>query len=101
VPAELIHERVNLNSSQLSIEDSKLFSGLPVLVATGSDDPDHSRSIDARTADWLDSLGADVAFRFVEDDGVTGNGHCPMAETNSRTWATMIADWIGNQSRGN
>jgi pimeloyl-ACP methyl ester carboxylesterase len=83
VPASLMLERVNLSSSQLTVEDPARFRGLPVLLATGSGDADHSRAADGATADWLSSLGAAVTYRFLEEGILGGNGHCPMAETNS------------------
>jgi pimeloyl-ACP methyl ester carboxylesterase len=98
LPAPLVLERYNLNGSQVRVERSDNFAGLPVLVVTGSADLEHARDEDGATAAWLARLGADVEYRFLADVGITGNGHMIMLEDNSREIAGSIAGWLAEKA---
>jgi pimeloyl-ACP methyl ester carboxylesterase len=104
IPARLLQERQNVHGSQLHIVDPRLFKDKPVLVVTGDHDTDHTRENDADIAAWLDSLGADVTFRFLDDPVHSGNGHLLMGEDNSDTIAALVISWLdaaGGEQRPN
>jgi pimeloyl-ACP methyl ester carboxylesterase len=97
LPPRLMAERQNIDRSQLAVTDTAPFANKPVLMVTGSDDVDHSREVDGAVADWLREIGAAVEFRFLPDEGITGNGHMLMLEDNSDEIAALIAGWLGDQ----
>jgi pimeloyl-ACP methyl ester carboxylesterase len=90
----LLYERQNVEGSQLRVADTRAFRGKPVLIVTGTEDVDHPRDYDGRTAEWLREAGARVDYWFLADRGIVGNGHMMMLEDNSDEIAGLIADWI-------
>jgi hypothetical protein len=62
LPPRLMHERLNINSSQLQIRDTDSFDAKPVLIVTGTSDRDHSRADDGKISDWLGENGAAVDY---------------------------------------
>jgi pimeloyl-ACP methyl ester carboxylesterase len=99
LPPRLMFERQNIDSSQLSVADTRPFRGKKILMVTGSEDVDHTRAIDGAIADWLRDIGAAIEFRFLADHGIAGNGHMLMLEENSDRIAGLIVDWIGKTVR--
>lgn len=94
IPPRLLQQRLNVDGSQLRVDDATPFKGKPVLVLTGTDDTDHPREFDQRTADWLAEAGAKVDYWYLSDKGLDGNGHMMMLERNSDVLARLILSWI-------
>jgi pimeloyl-ACP methyl ester carboxylesterase len=95
VPPRLLYQRQNIGGSQLRVDNSTVFTGLPVLVFTGEFDTDHPKDIDGAVVDWLKGAGAQVEFCWLPDHGIGGNGHMLMMEDNSDELADIIIDWVG------
>jgi len=96
IAPKLLYQRQNVEGSQIKVDDTASFSGKPILIVTGEHDIDHPRDEDGRTADWLRQQGAKVDYRFLADEGIGGNGHMMMLESNSDQIAGLIAEWLAN-----
>ena len=94
VRSEFYVERLNIEGSQLRIEDVAALAGRPVLVMTGTRDRGHSREVDGRVARWLAGIGACAEFDYLGDRGIVGNGHMMMLEDNSDELAELILLWL-------
>lgn len=90
----LIYQRQNVEGSQIKVNDPANFRAKPILVFTGTQDTDHPRAEDGRTADWLRAQGARVDYWFLSDLGIDGNGHMLMMEDNSDALAARVIGWI-------
>jgi pimeloyl-ACP methyl ester carboxylesterase len=99
IAPRLLYERQNIEGSQIRVRDTGAFRGKPVLIVTGTDDIDHPRDYDGRTAEWLREAGARVDYWFLGDRGIAGNGHMMMLEDNSDEIAALIAGWIARTLR--
>ena len=95
--SRLIYERANVRGSQVRVQEPSCLTGIPIFVVTGSDDLDHTRSIDGALADWLAAQGAVVEFAWLPDHGIDGNGHMLMLERNSDLIADLLLDWLARQ----
>lgn len=95
IPPRLLQQRLNIDGSQLRVENFTHYAGKPVLLVTGTDDVDHPRDLDAGVVDWLRQSGAKGEHLYLADKGITGNGHMMMLERNSRDIAQVIMAWIG------
>jgi pimeloyl-ACP methyl ester carboxylesterase len=95
--AGLVRERLNVEGTQLRVANPSRLQGLPVLVVTGTDDPDHPPSEDAAVVRWLHRTGALAEHLFLGDRGVDGNGHMMMLEDNSDDIGSMIIDWMARR----
>lgn len=95
IPPRLLQQRLNIDGSQLRVENFTHYAGKPVLLITGTDDVDHPRALDAGVVDWLRQSGANGEHLYLADKGITGNGHMMMLERNSRDVAQLIVAWIG------
>ena len=93
IPPRLLYERLNVEESQLKVQDPSRIVDQKILIVTGTEDSEHPRELDGMTADWLREQGADVEFRFLADVGVHGNGHMLMLEDNSDALAAMLVEW--------
>jgi hypothetical protein len=87
-------ERANIGGCQLKVDNFSKFSGKRALVITGTDDIDHPIGADKPITEWLNQNGARADFLFLGDQGITGNGHMMMLETNSDQLAGVIVSWI-------
>ena len=94
LPPRLLYERQNIDGSQIRVRDTGPLRGKPVLIVTGTDDIDHPRDFDGRTAQWLTVAGAKVDYWFLSDKGIAGNGHMMMLESNSDQIVALIAEWL-------
>jgi pimeloyl-ACP methyl ester carboxylesterase len=94
IAPRLLYQRQNVDGSQIKVADTASFKDKPILIVTGEHDIDHPREEDGRTAVWLTEQGAHVDYRFLVDDGIGGNGHMMMLETNADQIARLIADWL-------
>lgn len=99
IPAKLLQQRLNINGTQLKVDDFRYYRNRPVVVVTGTNDTDHPKDVDQKTVDWLKSVGAKVDYYYLGDKGVAGNGHMMMMEQNSDVIAKLIAGWIGRAPR--
>jgi len=90
----LIYERLNIDGSQVRVEDPFSFAGRPVLVLTGTNDVDHPRRVDEAIAEWLKAHGAQAEFIWLGDRGISGNGHMLMLEDNSDDIGALILEWL-------
>jgi hypothetical protein len=50
------------------------------------------------TVDFLRQAGCDAELLRLEEIGITGNGHMPMAETNSDEVAMALHHWLAQHS---
>lgn len=94
IPSRLLWQRQNVRGSQLRVGNPSGYRNKPILVITGSADTDHPRAADEAVVAWLSSLGAAVTFRFLDDEGMSGNGHLLMMEDNSDAIADEITAWL-------
>jgi hypothetical protein len=67
-------------------------SGFPIVVVTA--EASWMATDNHGTVDFLRQGGAWVEHLRLEDQGVRGNGHAMMLETNSNEVARVIGDWI-------
>lgn len=94
VPARLIYERFNIEGSQLKVSKFSSYKNKPALVIVGSNDADHTVEIDKPIVDWLNANGAKAEFVLLSDQGISGNGHMMMIESNSDQIAGVVEQWI-------
>jgi pimeloyl-ACP methyl ester carboxylesterase len=92
--SRLLYERQNTKGTQVRVQNPACFAGKTVLVLTGDADMDHPRDVDGEVADWLRAQGAEVAFTWLADHGISGNGHMLMMEANSDAIADMVLAWL-------
>jgi len=90
--ARLFNERFNVGGRGLRISDAAALKQTPILVVTGEHDPRHPRSMDEATARYL---GAD--FVWLPDEGITGNGHMLMIESNNDLIADRLLRWLAKR----
>ena len=94
IAPRLLYQRQNVDGSQIKVANTASFKDKPILIVTGEHDIDHPREEDGRTAVWLTEQGAHVDYRFLSDEGIDGNGHMMMLETNADQIAGLIAGWL-------
>ena len=94
LPPRLMHERLNVDGSQLQVRNTDGYDGKPILIVTGTEDRDHSRERDGEIADWLGTTGAAIDYWYLADYGINGNGHMLMLEDNSDEIAGLIVGWL-------
>ncbi len=68
------------------------FRGVPIVVVTA--EASWMAADNHGTVDFLAQAGASVEHLRLEDNGIHGNGHAMMLETNSDEIAGLIANWI-------
>jgi pimeloyl-ACP methyl ester carboxylesterase len=83
IPPRAILQRLGHDGGLPRVERTDAFRGLRVLYLTGTEDPAHTREIDAETVELLRSWGADADLLFLADHGIVGNGHFLFLEENS------------------
>ncbi len=83
IPPLVLLQRLGLEGGLPSVTATESFSGLPVRLVAGPEDPAHTREIEQATAALLASWGARVETVFLDDAGVRGNGHFFFLEENS------------------
>lgn len=93
IPAGLLIERQNVRGAQVHLGEADL-DGLPILVLVGTHDADHPVEFDRATAEWLRGRGGDVSFVALSDDGLDGNGHMLMQESNSDAVLGVVTGWL-------
>lgn len=93
-PPRLAYERSNIDGSQLRITNTGRFFNKPTLVVSAEHDRDHRPENDGALAAWLGEIGARSTYWYLPDQGITGNGHMMMLESNNADIAALIAGWI-------
>ena len=83
LPPLVLLQRLGLDGGLPWVESTDSFDGLPVRLVAGPEDPAHTREIELETAALLTSFGAHVETVFLDEAGVTGNGHFFFLEENS------------------
>jgi pimeloyl-ACP methyl ester carboxylesterase len=94
VGGRLLYERTNIANAQLRIEKFENFRDKRLLVITGTDDIDHSRTVDNAIVEFLLAHGAKAEFLYLGDVGVKGNSHMLMSDRNSSEVAGIIMKWL-------
>ena len=90
----LTFERLNIDNSQLRIEDLSKYKNVQILIITGTHDKDHSKEKDYAIAEFFRQNDIDCDFIFLGDIGIIGNGHMMMLEKNSDIIAFVIYDYL-------
>jgi pimeloyl-ACP methyl ester carboxylesterase len=91
IPPRVIQQRLGLGDGLPRVEDTAAFRGLPVRLLAGTEDPAHSAEIERATGELLASWGADVEVVMLGEQGIEGNGHFLMAESNSDQ---ILREWV-------
>jgi pimeloyl-ACP methyl ester carboxylesterase len=94
IPARLLIERLNIEGSQLCVENYSAFRSKPILLVVGSHDIDHPVEVDRLIVNWLNEHAADAHFLALADEGIVGNGHMMMLESNGDVIAARIFEWL-------
>jgi pimeloyl-ACP methyl ester carboxylesterase len=94
IPPRMLIERLGLEGGLPSVRATATFDGLPVRLVAGSEDPAHTRAIEAATVDLLRSWGADAELVWLSDRGVEGNGHFLFFEDNSDLLLDIVEEQI-------
>jgi pimeloyl-ACP methyl ester carboxylesterase len=84
-----MNERNNIAGSGIAVAGPEVFSGLPIVVITGDEDPRHPRETDEAIADYV---GGD--FIWLPDAGLAGHGHMQMIERGNLAIADLIERWL-------
>jgi pimeloyl-ACP methyl ester carboxylesterase len=95
----LILERQNIDGSQVCVVSPSQFSGMPIMIVTGTHDIDHPKSVDQSIVEWFSEKGAIVTFEWLQDRGIEGNGHMLMIERNNIEIADIVLDWLNSISK--
>lgn len=80
--------------------DPSQLSGLPVLVVTGTHDPDHAPADDWVIVDWLAGHGARAEHLLLGEHGAVGNGHMVVLEDNSDEVGEPLIGWLAAPRAG-
>ena len=84
IPVKVLAERLNVDGTQLTVDDPTRLASTRVVVVTGDHDPDHPRAADEEIVTFFAVAGIDARFLYLPDHGISGNGHMMMLETNNR-----------------
>lgn len=85
----ILNERFNIGGAAIRVASPEKVGERPILILTGEKDLRHPKRTDQALADFF---GAD--FMWLPDEGVHGNGHMLMIESNSDRIAELILGWI-------
>lgn len=94
IPPRLIFERLNVDGSQLRLDDPARLRRTKVVVVTGENDPDHPKDADAGIVAYLAEAGVAAEFRYLPEHGIRGNGHMMMLERNNMEVLRSITERI-------
>lgn len=83
IPPRVLLQRLGMDGGLPRVEETATFAGLRVRLVAGTEDPAHTREIDARTVELLRGWGADAELVCLADRGICGNGHFLFHERNS------------------
>lgn len=90
---QILNERFNIGGSGLYLRFPELVARRPILIVTGEHDLRHPKHVDAALADFLNAK-----FCWLPDEGIRGNGHMQMLESNSLVIAKLMFDWLNSES---
>lgn len=88
--ARLVYERLNVEGSQLHVDDPRRLEDIPITIVTGGDDIDHPEHVDRALAEWWTAQGVPTSFVWLPSLGIEGNGHMLMIESNSDQVADLL-----------
>lgn len=91
--SRLMYERLNINNSQVSINDFSKLEQVRLLIVTGSEDPVHIDT-DQQITKYLRKQEVEVDHFHLEEQGITGNGHMMMLEKNNKEVLDFIRGWL-------
>lgn len=94
MPPRLIHDRLNINGSQMKMSESFKAGDTKVNIIVGTDDADHPYELDIKIHEFLVKLGVNSEFVWLGDYGIEGNGHMMMQESNSEEIARFIVERV-------
>lgn len=94
MPPRLIHDRLNINGSQMKMSELFKAGDTKVSIVVGTDDADHPYELDVKIHEFLVKLGVKSEFIWLGDYGIEGNGHMMMLESNSEKIAKFIIEKI-------
>lgn len=94
VPPRMLLQRLGVLAGMPAIEDARGFSGKPVRLLAGGEDPAHTRQIEERTLALLRSWRADVHLVWLPDHGIHGNGHFLFLEENSSDLLGLVEEQL-------
>jgi pimeloyl-ACP methyl ester carboxylesterase len=83
LPPTMLLQRLGVVDGMPTVDRPEGFSGKPIRLLTGGEDPAHTREIEERTVGMLRDWGADAELVWLPDRGVEGNAHYLMFEQNS------------------
>jgi len=83
IPVNLLLDRLNVEGRQLRIEQPGRLADTQVIIVTGENDPDHSREVDEKIHDFLQTQGVNSEYMFLPRHHILGNGHMMMIERNN------------------
>lgn len=84
IPVRVLAERLNVDGTQLTVDNIGRLASTRVIVVTGEQDPDHPRDVDEGIVAFFADAGIDARFLYLPDNGISGNGHMMMLERNNR-----------------
>lgn len=82
IPPRVLLQRLGVVPGLPVVTETSGFRGKRIRLLAGSEDPAHTREIDARTVTLLCEWGADATLTWLPDLGIVGNGHFPFFEDN-------------------
>ena len=94
IPPKLLLERVNYANSAPHVANFAGYKGKRIALIMGTNDADHTVKIDKPIVDWLNENGAHAEFIPLGEQGIEGNGHMMMLESNSDQLANGILAWL-------
>ncbi len=86
----LTYERLNINGSQLKINNFSKLKDVKVLIVNGTNDADHPREAKMKIINYLNDHKVSAELLWLGDKGIVGNGHMMMLEKNSDDIANLI-----------
>lgn len=89
----LLYERLNINNTQIRINDYSKLKNTSCLVITSPKNPVHVID-DKKIPDTFRPHGIQVDHYNLSDIGIEGNGHLMMIEKNNNVILEVIVNWI-------
>ena len=100
LPPKMLLQRLGVLEGMPGVDDPAGFSGKPIRLLTGGEDPAHTREIEERTTAMLRSWGANAELVWLPDRGIEGNAHYLMFERNSDDLLEILVELIGVVAAG-
>jgi pimeloyl-ACP methyl ester carboxylesterase len=103
VPPKMMLQRIGVLPGLPAVENIATFTGVPIRLISGTEDPVHRLVIERATATQFQKWGADASIVHLGDIGIVGNGHFFFFENNQRDVLNVVEDQINSvieQNRG-